>query len=175
MLHKLTYLSLSYLTFCFYAYNFGREVNSLQEFQQIINDDSKPTIIKFYAPWCSACKAMKPVFDAGAEQYKDKALFLSIDVTKKEFSQLGDTFGIQGVPTIIYKESGFKNKEAFEKRLSAFLPKPQITKPVNKAPIKVAPKAHNKKVTQAQARPANSKAKVALSKPAQTTKTSRSS
>ena len=114
------------------------EINSLNDFQRVINNN-KPTVLLFYAPWCNACTAMKPLFKESAQNYGDKAQFIILDVTKDELKDAIDTFGIQGVPTLCYKEVGLKTSEQFNKRLTSFLGQPVranstrgIKKPVKK-------------------------------------------
>ncbi|MBA3954087.1 hypothetical protein H0X48_02090 [Candidatus Dependentiae bacterium] len=105
-----------------------KEINSLNEFQQAINSN-KPTVLLFYAPWCGACNSMKPLFEAGAQNYKGKAEFIAIDVTKEHLKDPVDMFGIQGIPTLCYKEVGLKTKEQFNARLTSLLGTPLASAP----------------------------------------------
>ena len=93
------------------------EINSLNEFQQAINSN-KPTVLLFYAPWCKACDSMKPVFEAEAQRYKNQIQFIAIDATKEDLKDPVDMFGIQGIPTLYYKEVGLKTKDQFNATLT---------------------------------------------------------
>lgn len=117
-------------------------ISNLSEFQSFMHKDDKPLIIKFYAPWCPACKAMKPVFAQAAAKYKNQAHFATIDVEKKELKAALELFGIQGIPTIIYKRTGYEDQKAFDTRLQNFLgaAAPKTTGP------KALPKKADKKV-----------------------------
>jgi thiol-disulfide isomerase/thioredoxin len=101
-----------------------KEIASMNDFHAIINS-TKPTVIKFYAPWCGACTAMDELFNSAARTYQDTAQFCNLDVTKDELKDVIDIFGIQATPTLIYKEIGFKDKDEFNKRLESFLIKPK--------------------------------------------------
>jgi thiol-disulfide isomerase/thioredoxin len=101
--------------------NAAKELSNMKDLQTLLQDDSKPTVIIFYTNWCPACKGMKPIFQAAAEKYKDKAHFAKVDVTNKEFNNAVDQFCIQGIPTIIYKDVGYKKRDQFNKQLDSFL------------------------------------------------------
>lgn len=119
------------------------EVKSMNDFYKAINSD-KPTIIKFFAPWCGACTAMAPTFENAAQDYKDVAQFVNVDVTNDALKDAVDMFGIQATPTLIYKEIGLKDKAEFNKRLESFLKKPApAKKPASKTTQKPAPKNNN--------------------------------
>ena len=100
-----------------------KDINSLNDFQRAINAN-KPTVLLFYAPWCNACTTMKPIFETSAQKYNDKAQFIMLDVTKEQLKDPVDMFGIQGIPTICYKEVGLKNRQQFNNRLASFFGQP---------------------------------------------------
>lgn len=61
----------------------------------------KTVFVKFFAPWCGHCKAMKPAWDSLMDEYSSSETVLVADVdcigTGKE---LCDTVGVKGFPTI---------------------------------------------------------------------------
>ena len=46
----------------------------------IAPDEKLPIIIDFNATWCGPCRRFAPIFEAVAKEYKDKAIFMSVDV-----------------------------------------------------------------------------------------------
>ena len=61
---------------------------------------SLPAIVDFYADWCGPCKAVAPVLEELAEEYKDQILIYKIDTDKE--AELSGLFGIQSIPTLLF-------------------------------------------------------------------------
>jgi thioredoxin len=65
----------------------------------------KPVLVKFWAPWCRACKKMSPEYNKAAQTMKGKVVFAKVNVdTQKQLSQI---YQIRGIPALILFE---KNK-----------------------------------------------------------------
>ncbi|GET40405.1 thioredoxin domain-containing protein [Microseira wollei] len=50
----------------------------------------KPTIVKIYADWCSACQRLRPVTNSLQQQFKGKANFVVFDVTNRTTTQAAE-------------------------------------------------------------------------------------
>ena len=61
---------------------------------------SLPAIVDFYADWCGPCKAVAPVLEELAEEYKDQVVIYKIDTDKE--AELSGLFGIQSIPTLLF-------------------------------------------------------------------------
>ena len=93
-----------------------------RSFYDLIND-SKPTLVDFYATWCGPCKMMNPILKDLAGDIDGKARILKVDVDKNQ--SLSQNLGIRGVPTIVvyksgkivWRESGVKTKDQLKKVL----------------------------------------------------------
>lgn len=59
-----------------------------------------PAIVDFYAEWCGPCKAIAPVLEELAEEYKDKLAIYKIDTDAE--AELSGLFGIQSIPTLLF-------------------------------------------------------------------------
>lgn len=60
-------------------------------------DSGKPVVLKFYAEWCPACQAMKPMYEKAEKDLTDKATFYIVNVDKNNALSRQ----INSIPTII--------------------------------------------------------------------------
>ena len=73
----------------------------------------KTVFLKFFAPWCGHCKAMKPAWDGLMEEYSGSESVLIADVDCIGGGKpLCDEAGVQGFPTIKYGDPD--NLEAYK-------------------------------------------------------------
>lgn len=73
------------------------------KFNSLINS-GKPVLVDFYAEWCGPCKMMTPIIKEVASELGDKATIIKVDVDKN--AAASQTYGIQGVPTLILFKDG---------------------------------------------------------------------
>ncbi len=58
----------------------------------------KPTLIEFYADWCTTCQSMSATVDALHESYGDQINFVMLDIDDPQWASQIETFGATGVP-----------------------------------------------------------------------------
>nr|XP_055195811.1 protein disulfide-isomerase A2 isoform X2 [Nyctereutes procyonoides] len=75
-----------------------------KNFEQVAFDETKNVFVKFYAPWCTHCKAMAAAWEALAEKYKDHEdiVIAELDATANEL----EAFPVHGFPTLKYFPAG---------------------------------------------------------------------
>lgn len=81
------------------------------ETEVIKASDNLPVLVDFYADWCGPCKAMAPVLEKAAEEYKGKIKIVKLDIDKNQAK--ASDYNIRGIPTLIL----FKQSKAIETKV----------------------------------------------------------
>jgi thioredoxin 1 len=98
------------------------EINDLN-FDGEVLKSAVPFLLDFSAAWCSPCKALAPIVERVADEYKGKVRVGKLDIDDSPV--VASKFGIRGVPTVlVFKEGkesgrhvGLTNKETLVKLL----------------------------------------------------------
>jgi thioredoxin reductase (NADPH) len=81
-----------------------KHVASVEEFQKILAEGKMPVIVDFYAEYCPSCMQMLPHFSAVSQQFKDLALFVSVDIAA--LPDLANKFHVTKIPCILVFKEG---------------------------------------------------------------------
>ena len=57
-----------------------------------------PVLVEFWAPWCSWCRKLAPIFERLAPEYAGRITFATVNV--EEEPGLAERFGVQGIPAL---------------------------------------------------------------------------
>jgi thioredoxin 1 len=98
------------------------EINDLNFDSEVVKS-GVPFLLDFSAVWCGPCKALTPIVERLADEYKGKVRVGKLDIDDSPV--VASKFGIRGVPTVLVfkdgKESGrhvgVTNKETLLKLL----------------------------------------------------------
>ena len=66
--------------------------------------EQKTVVVLFSAPWCGACRTMKPVYKKFASEHKAKTFFVEINTDNNE--KTTSKYKIKSLPTLVVLENG---------------------------------------------------------------------
>jgi thiol-disulfide isomerase/thioredoxin len=89
----------------FYAGTSVRSITSPAEFDSILSDPS-PVLVEVFAPWCAACKSLKPSIIELASRLKGSVQIVSVDATVATNSEIVDRLDANSFPTFRFFPRG---------------------------------------------------------------------
>ncbi|XP_050314144.1 protein disulfide-isomerase A3 [Anthonomus grandis grandis] len=79
-----------------------------KNFDEVVTNNGKDTLIEFYAPWCGHCKKLAPAYEELAEKLKDEDVaIVKMDATANDVT---GPFDVRGFPTIYWAPKDQKDK-----------------------------------------------------------------
>ncbi|EDV56416.1 protein disulfide-isomerase A3 [Drosophila erecta] len=79
-----------------------------KNFDDLVINNGKDTLIEFYAPWCGHCKKLTPIYEELAEKLQNEEVaIVKMDATAND---VPPEFNVRGFPTLFWLPKDAKNK-----------------------------------------------------------------
>lgn len=82
-------------------------------------ENNLPTVIEFYANWCTTCQSMAPAVRQIEQEYDKKINWVMIDIDNPEYADIIEQYQVQGVPQFTFLDA----QNIWQKNLMGKIPK----------------------------------------------------
>jgi thiol-disulfide isomerase/thioredoxin len=69
---------------------------------EVAQTNGKPTLLEFYADWCTACQSMTGTIAQLEQNYGDRVNFVMLNVDNSKWLPELSRFGVDGIPEFVY-------------------------------------------------------------------------
>lgn len=70
--------------------------------------NGKPTLVEFYADWCTSCQSLAPSISKFHEQYSSQVNFVMLNIDDPQWRQQIQEYQVMGVPQFFFIKSDRK-------------------------------------------------------------------
>ncbi|MBI3184792.1 MAG: thioredoxin [Myxococcales bacterium] len=74
------------------------------QFKKEVLENQEPVLVDFWATWCAPCRAIAPVLEDLAGQYRGKVKFAKLNVDDNQ--DTAQQYGIRSIPTLLLFKGG---------------------------------------------------------------------
>ena len=71
------------------------------DYQEAISN-KKPTVLEFYADWCTTCQGMSPVMNSLEREYAEKINLVMLNIDDPQWQEIIKKYHVTGVPQFTF-------------------------------------------------------------------------
>ena len=75
--------------------------------------NGKPTLLEFYADWCSTCQSMSGTIEKLEQKYSDRINLVMLDIDDPQWDDLGQEYNVTGIPQYNFLDAEEHKVESF--------------------------------------------------------------
>ena len=64
--------------------------------------NGKPSLVEFYADWCSTCQSLAPSLEKLHQQYGEEINFVMLNVDEPQWKEMIEEYQVTGVPQLTF-------------------------------------------------------------------------
>lgn len=80
--------------------SFKEKVFDFEQSEEWNFKGQRPAIVDFYADWCAPCRALSPILESIANNYKGLVDIYKVDTEASP--ELAALFGVRGIPNLLF-------------------------------------------------------------------------
>jgi thiol:disulfide interchange protein len=82
-----------------------REMTHLAVPYDLALANDKPTLVEFYADWCTTCQGMAPILHHLHQQYGEAVNFVMLNIDDPQWAEQIDHYQVTGVPKLLFLDA----------------------------------------------------------------------
>lgn len=75
--------------------------------------NGQPTLVEFYADWCTTCQAMAPTIDAVHTEFSDELNFVMLNIDDPQWQNQVEQYKVNGVPHFVLLQKDLNVAETY--------------------------------------------------------------
>ena len=83
-----------------------RNINTADDYNELINTKGSIICIKFSASWCGPCRVLTDTIKNIDTEKVEDVIFAEVNIENEEFDNLCAELGIRGIPVLAYYKDG---------------------------------------------------------------------
>lgn len=81
-----------------------KNLTTIEEFEQEVIKSDLPSMVDFWAPWCSPCQMIGPSVEELADEYDGKINVIKVNID--DAKELSSKYSVMSIPNLLFFKKG---------------------------------------------------------------------